>query len=1626
MPLNELILPKSPSTKATERKVAKELADKEKPAYLRGKSSVNAQPAEAAGLFNADAMGVRPTQGMGRGITNIPNEIAQVSYVHDGDTVILEDGRKVRLLGMNAPEVKKGDTPAEEGGYKSRDALRELFKDNKNISLVFGKGQKDKYGRTLAHVLTEDGKNVQQILLAQGNAKALSIAPNTRLEDFYASVEAAAEQDDVNKWKKSIEAVPEDYVPAYLRSSAYSTDAPTAPTPILENAASLIVDDGLLTWGTRALRDLIREDASAEDEHEILANVDGMIEKAGIHPSTKTQILEQAQSVEHAQELVDHILDQQRKAPGREAMSFMGSATSGVLGFIGDPANLIPGTLMLKAGSALTKAFPKIAAKVATAAPTLSGKASRWAAFGAVEEAIRSAPRLAADPTFHQEDYLLNVGFGALFGVGLARGIPGAKWLANNTITPAFKALNGALDGAYRAAQESASIRFAGNVVAAAARGSKKVASNPNVKATIKEMDTGSTIRNARNKAREQAAKSKVLNRLKDTAVKLAHKLNRKDVDLADPAIKSDLHTAMRDAIRVGSGEEKAVQAFDAKIAAQEAATVAKATAKTTDGAAKEVKPQTFADTIREVEKLRTTALETLQHVDPKKQKPLIAAIEANSLQAIRALEAAAARQGVKVVRRTVKRSEVIDTMSARINKLIPDRVDKEFGKIANKLNFIQPNMGMQAGFKNVIRQLGIKAEGVNARQAVIDHILANPKKVQQRATTFRENITSEFNRMSEDMSLKYTGHPNDKDFLRAKELLRQTQEELEFTMDWAAMNWQRQASDLNKLDPRWALLSDEYEQSITPEVRKQIHEMYDSFSQRLVKNQFGRLTRSLGSDLISTKVPLAEWQAMNIFELAPGLGGLIDRPATAVIRAEMHMSEILTPALVDYNDLMDEAGKALGKGILGTGLLKRLNPHSGGDVQMINRMVMREMSARQMGKNIDSPSYIREYTDKLTATNEKLYNIQAQHGIEGITNANKMNHYMRQSWHDGAILNMIDNTNVGRSGLVELFSKSMLSRSKGALSQKDAQTFAEALIDLKLEAMNKPTIDNFALRSDNLTGTMSNLEDVFKRMSDNNKGRDIENVLKWVKEDLGGKPGYVNKRHVNLDYETTITKNGQTVSILDLLDNDVIGQVNRYAKEASGRAALAESSGGRLTSEQSINDLLAATAQQANDMGTHVNIKDLRNAYRQMLGLPYDGQLPMDWRKTRDAVSLAGMNGLGESQLAELGLSINRGLAGMFAMNQLASKTVGRIKQWRHIELSDSQKQSKALLDELQEHSKLYEDMHILQRQNVHFDAREGLAETSLLQKIVDTGTGGKYRPYMQYLQTRYTGYASVRTMEEQLSMASLMQDAVKIARTGKGFTSEARMKDLGLDTKIISKYLKDKTITVDSNGKLQTLNMHRWSKADQNAIGVSLQRHAGQTVQRAFVGEVSPLAANPTVAFMMQFKSYPLLAAEKQMGRNMMFADKEAAMGITLNAASSAAARAIRYYSLALALPENKRERYLEQKFSNDFGHDTAMYMGIVGMMVNNYDMAQDLVFGNEGNVGDQLPVISWANNALQATKIADPTGEVDERDMANIQRGAPLGTIMYTNMIMGVIRTMMDTDTDNTYENNRNRGN
>lgn len=126
-------------------------------------------------------------------------QLHQVTRVYDGDTIILENNKQVRLLGINTPEIESRLRAEEPGGTAAKKWLQNQLQ-GKQVYLEFDQVKRDKYNRLLAHVFLPDGKHLNLALLQNGLAAISIIPPNGRYSDKLMQAQQYAEKHNLGIW----------------------------------------------------------------------------------------------------------------------------------------------------------------------------------------------------------------------------------------------------------------------------------------------------------------------------------------------------------------------------------------------------------------------------------------------------------------------------------------------------------------------------------------------------------------------------------------------------------------------------------------------------------------------------------------------------------------------------------------------------------------------------------------------------------------------------------------------------------------------------------------------------------------------------------------------------------------------------------------------------------------------------------------------------------------------------------------------------------------------------------------------------------------------------------------------------------------------------------------------------------------------------------------------------------------------------------------------------------------------------------------------------------------------------------------------------------------------------------
>jgi len=143
------------------------------------------------------------------------DEHSYVSRVVDGDTLKLSNNERVRLIGVDTPEVHYSDKLVRDAkksrkdiaaiqamGRRSSDFTKALC-SGKPVRLEFDVEKRDRYGRLLAYVYLEDGTFVNAKIVEEGYAQVMTIPPNVKHADHFLKLQQKARDNRKGLWAET-------------------------------------------------------------------------------------------------------------------------------------------------------------------------------------------------------------------------------------------------------------------------------------------------------------------------------------------------------------------------------------------------------------------------------------------------------------------------------------------------------------------------------------------------------------------------------------------------------------------------------------------------------------------------------------------------------------------------------------------------------------------------------------------------------------------------------------------------------------------------------------------------------------------------------------------------------------------------------------------------------------------------------------------------------------------------------------------------------------------------------------------------------------------------------------------------------------------------------------------------------------------------------------------------------------------------------------------------------------------------------------------------------------------------------------------------------------------------------
>lgn len=130
--------------------------------------------------------------------TNTEIKFIKVIRVIDGDTIIIEGGKKLRYIGVNAPESKDPRRTIQCFGKEANERNKQLV-EGKTVRIEKDVSETDKFGRLLRYVYIDDSL-INEQLVSEGYAFASSYPPDVKYQERLKAAELDARENKRGLW----------------------------------------------------------------------------------------------------------------------------------------------------------------------------------------------------------------------------------------------------------------------------------------------------------------------------------------------------------------------------------------------------------------------------------------------------------------------------------------------------------------------------------------------------------------------------------------------------------------------------------------------------------------------------------------------------------------------------------------------------------------------------------------------------------------------------------------------------------------------------------------------------------------------------------------------------------------------------------------------------------------------------------------------------------------------------------------------------------------------------------------------------------------------------------------------------------------------------------------------------------------------------------------------------------------------------------------------------------------------------------------------------------------------------------------------------------------------------------
>jgi hypothetical protein len=638
----------------------------------------------------------------------------------------------------------------------------------------------------------------------------------------------------------------------------------------------------------------------------------------------------------------------------------------------------------------------------------------------------------------------------------------------------------------------------------------------------------------------------------------------------------------------------------------------------------------------------------------------------------------------------------------------------------------------------------------------------------------------------------------------------------------------------------------------------------------RVATNAFGGFSTHNFHDLWKGKATMGNWIGGVIFESPSGLNR---GRATSSALMEMFHRRIMKRIGGDFQNFSYAWAKENNHTWRGTGR----NISSEGK-RAWSRELYLEMNDRRLGKKSKRSEHIRGAADRLAASGEEGFNVlrgrKGQRAVDGFEEGTGVKYQAGYLPYriDGFVINKLLREGVTGKELERAMAKGY--RAAGMDTKKDAEAVAKAVIarartndylmDSSVDTLLSGDGRAFLAESLRISGM---------------KQDDIDSLMRRIMGDQAerGKESFAKGRN-ELDFSIEITNTtGQKLQLVDLFDMDIDTIWQRYARQASGSAALARMG---IANRAQRKVVIAALQAEQRAVGDVVSESDLMDAmFSHFDAGPVWGFSGGQTNKGIGRIAATA------KRLANLGLLEKLGLTQLGELGAVVAQQGATVFYRRGIKpIFD-----KALRDK---DAELLEDMSYIigeigMDQKYYAEWRDlddvgKAAEATLYEKVQQNISD--VTSNASFIQNYMNLFNHVRGYQQRVAVMGMIDKVFRELKRGnvEDFALRAR-RDLGLDRDDLDTLIDlmddPDMVQWDPTGKfINRVFFDNWDPDFADVFGSSLTRHMNQVVQKSMAGEQDAWMHTGWGAIMTHLLTFPLAAFQKQFLRNASYMDAQA----------------------------------------------------------------------------------------------------------------------------------------------------